>query len=47
MLGNGHVQFGERVEETDQLKGWNRASVRLHAQGRASARGDVGRRPGR
>ena len=32
MLGNGHVQFGERAEETDQLKGWNRASVRLHAR---------------
>ncbi|MFF5233656.1 APC family permease [Dactylosporangium sp. NPDC000521] len=30
MLGNGHVQFGERAEETGQLKGWYRASVRLH-----------------
>jgi len=33
MLGNGHVQFGERAEETDQPKGWNRASVRLHQRG--------------
>jgi hypothetical protein len=32
MPGNGHVQFGERAEETDQPKGWNRASVRLHAR---------------
>lgn len=28
MLGDGHVRFGGRAEETDQPKGWHRASVR-------------------
>lgn len=30
MLGNGHVQFGERAGETGQQKRWNRALVRLY-----------------
>jgi len=30
MLGNGHVRFGERGEETDSPKGWHRASLRLY-----------------
>jgi hypothetical protein len=28
MLGNGHVRFGGRTEETDQPKDRHRASVR-------------------
>jgi hypothetical protein len=28
MLGNGHVRFGGRAEETDQPKDWHRASAR-------------------
>lgn len=30
MLGNGHVQFGERAGETGQQKRWNRVPVRLY-----------------
>jgi len=30
MLGNGHVQFGERAGETGQQKRWNRALARLY-----------------
>ena len=30
MLGNGHVRFGERSEETGRLKGLYRASLRLY-----------------
>ena len=30
MLGNGHVRFGERSEETDWPKGQHRASLRLY-----------------
>ena len=28
MLGNGHVRFGGRDEETDQPRRWHRASSR-------------------
>jgi hypothetical protein len=38
MLGDGHVRFGGRAEETDQPQGWHRASARPYAGNDHAAR---------